>query len=547
MHEKSDAQLLRAYAENGDETAFREIVGRHTDLIYSAALRQVESADLARDVAQSVFTDLARKAGTLSTTFSESASLSGWLYRSTRYAALRQLRDDRRRQFRERQAMEQLDPAPGAADEWDRIQPLLDEAMSDLGDEDREALLLRYFKNHDFRAIGASLGVSDDAAQKRVSRALEKLRADFARRGATTTALALATAISANAVSAAPAGLASAFANAALAGKVIAATTTTTATKALVMTTFQKAIIAGTIAVVAGAGIYEARQAADLREKVQALQQQPISPTAQLAQLQRERDEATNQVAALLDQLASLKKNATDLPKLRREVTELRSATAAGSSGDKDPVQSAAKSWADRVTQLKQRLAQTPGDTIPEMKYLKDANWLDAAQSPLETDKDYRRAFSTLRHAGENQFIISMQEALGKYLKDSNQQFPSDLSQLKPYFDGEVDDAMLQRYAIVPASSIPNLKMGGDWLITVKDPIDPEFDSMWALGERGFGSSSYSGTKEMSILAPALKAYAAANNGQEPKNPTDILPYLTTPEQQAAYQKLEARRTRTGK
>jgi len=103
--EKTDTQLLREYAEDGNEAAFREIVVRHTDLIYSAALRQVVSPDLARDVAQRVFTDLASKARFLLKTWNPSTSLLGWLYRGTRFAALDQLRQDRRRQARERQAM----------------------------------------------------------------------------------------------------------------------------------------------------------------------------------------------------------------------------------------------------------------------------------------------------------------------------------------------------------------------------------------------------------------------------------------------------------
>src|SRR5215471_8999570 len=109
MHEKSDAQLLREYAEDGNEDAFRELVARHTDLVYSAALRQVASPDLAWDVAQSVFTDLARKARSLLQKGNLHDSMAGWLYRGTRFAALNQLRDERRRQTRERQVMEQLE------------------------------------------------------------------------------------------------------------------------------------------------------------------------------------------------------------------------------------------------------------------------------------------------------------------------------------------------------------------------------------------------------------------------------------------------------
>src|SRR5262249_28471544 len=152
--------------------AFREIVARHADLVYSAALRRVSSPDLTRDVAQSVFTDLARKAGPLAKKLAENSSLVGWFYRSTRFAALKLLRDAGRRAAQERQAMEQLLINSESAADWERVRPLLDEAMDALNDEDREALLLRYFKQMDFRAVGCALGVSDDAAQKRVSRAV---------------------------------------------------------------------------------------------------------------------------------------------------------------------------------------------------------------------------------------------------------------------------------------------------------------------------------------------------------------------------------------
>ena len=112
MQPQSDAQLLRAYADGGAEAAFAEIVARHTDLVYSAALRQVYSPDLARDVTQSVFTDLARKARTVSTTLSPEASLVGWLYRGTRFAARDLYRNETRRTQRERRAMAQLHAAP---------------------------------------------------------------------------------------------------------------------------------------------------------------------------------------------------------------------------------------------------------------------------------------------------------------------------------------------------------------------------------------------------------------------------------------------------
>src|SRR6185437_11065436 len=139
MHELSDAKLLRDYAERRDEAAFREIVRRHTNVIYSAALRQVASPDLACDVAQGVFTDLARKARPLAESLAENAPILGWLFRSTRYAALNLMRDDRRRHARERHVMEHFNPASETTPEWDAVQPILDGAMADLSDEDRDA------------------------------------------------------------------------------------------------------------------------------------------------------------------------------------------------------------------------------------------------------------------------------------------------------------------------------------------------------------------------------------------------------------------------
>lgn len=325
MQELSDAQLLRAYAEHGQEAAFREIVTRHTDVVYSSALRQVGSPDLARDVAQSVFGDLARKAKPLAAELAGNASLLGWLYRSTRFAALRLLRDERRRHTRERQVMEHFTPASEESAHWDRVSPVLDEAMADLDDEDREALLLRFFKNHDFRAVGAALGVSDDAAQKRVSRALERLRAHITRRGVTTTAVALTTALSANAITVAPAGLAATLSSAALAGTTAAITATATATKVIAMTTLQKSVVTATVAVLAGVGIYEARQASQLRDQVQTFQQSQTPLTEENQRLQSKLDEATSRMAGLREDNERLNRNTGEVLRLRGEISRLRS------------------------------------------------------------------------------------------------------------------------------------------------------------------------------------------------------------------------------
>jgi RNA polymerase sigma factor (sigma-70 family) len=325
MDGKADAQLLRDYAEQADEQAFHELVIRYTDLVYSSALRQLSSPELARDVAQSVFTDLARKSREVAAKAANEASLAGWLFRSTRFAALNQLREDRRRLAHERQIMDQLDSSPESENEWDRIRPVLDEAIADLNEADRDALLLRFFKNCDFRAIGESLGVSDDAAQKRVSRALEKLRTGLASRGVTVTVAAIAAVLGANAVMSAPIGLASAFSASALAGAAaVSSATTATVANTIVMTTLQKIAIAAVLTVAVGAGIYQTKKVSDLRRDNQELQQTQEPLNQQIAALEKQRGEASNRVAALLEENEALKKKPTEVLKLRGEVGRLQ-------------------------------------------------------------------------------------------------------------------------------------------------------------------------------------------------------------------------------
>ncbi len=293
MQSKSDAQLLREYADGGVEAAFAEIVHRHTNLVYSAALRLVNSPDIAPEIAQNVFIGLARGAQTLSAQLTAEASLAGWLCRSTRNQALKLWRDDSRRHSRERQAMELFNPISETVTDWESLRPVLDEAMAELPEPDYDVLVLRFFNNHDLRAVGRALGVSDDTAQKRVARALDKLRENLTRRGVATTGAALSIVISANAVQAAPVGLAvTILTAAALAGTTIAATATGTAIKTIAMTTLQKIIIGATLAAAVGAGIYEARQNSRLRDQNESLQQQT-------AQLKTESESLSNRLTAV--------------------------------------------------------------------------------------------------------------------------------------------------------------------------------------------------------------------------------------------------------
>lgn len=407
MHEPSDAQLLRDYAEHRDEAAFREIVRRHTDVIYSAALRQVASPDLARDVAQGVFTDLARKAQPLAESLAENASVLGWLFRSTRYAALNLMRDDRRRQARERHVMEHFNPASETTPEWDAVQPILDEAMADLSDEDRDALLLRFFKNQDFRVIGQSLGVSDDTAQKRVSRALERLRAEFIRRGVTTSSIALSTALSANAVAIAPAGLAGVFSTTAmLSGAAVQTSAAITITKTITMTTLQKTFIAAALTAAVGTGIYQAHQTSNLREQNESLEQQQTAQAGQLAKLQTENKRLSNQVAQVKDSQALSKEQSTELLKLRGQVALARA--------DSVELSKLKSTLANRTGQTPDFFtnAVTTGLSTAENWKMKDAQArLDRMKKMLNLSDDQAQAISDImqKHIqGQTQMTMAM-------------------------------------------------------------------------------------------------------------------------------------------
>jgi RNA polymerase sigma factor (sigma-70 family) len=534
MQPKSDAQLLREYAESGSESAFTELVTRHTDLVYSAALRQVSSSDLACDVAQNVFTSLARGAGTLAGKLNPDASLAGWLCRCTRNLALNLRRDDFRRHSRERQAMENLHPSPETAPDWGRLCPLLDEAISGLNEADHDALVLRFFKNQDLRAVGLALGVSDDTAQKRVSRALEKLREYLAHHGITTTGAALAMAISANAVQSAPVGLAVMISTAAvLAGTAVSTSTLIAATKTIAMTTLQKTVITAALAIVAGAGIYEARQAAQLREQNQTLQQAQAPLAEQIQQLQRERADMTNRLAALQAENAKLKsgQNTAELLKLRGDVAQLRHEV-------NDPTDASAKALVAKMNKLKQRLAETPNAKIPELQFVTEQDWLNAANGKLDTDADYRRALASLRSAAESKVASMLQKALRAYLQSNSGQMPTDLGQLQPYFDSPVDDAILQRWEIAPAATVTSLGLGGDVIITQKAPVDDVFDTRYGIGPNGSGSTGFLPNETFETMKPVFDAYRAAHNGQWQTEMSQLLPYATTPEQQTALQKL---------
>ncbi len=324
-----DIELLERFAAREDERAFGTLVERHVSLVYSTARRVVNGdTHLAEDVAQKVFTDLARKARSLP----RDTVLTGWLYEAARFTAANTIRGERRRQAREEEviAMQTSTPEPDAA--WEQIAPHLDDAMGELPAADRHAILLRYFQNHDFAAVGRALGVSDDAAQKRVSRAVDRLREFLAQRGVTVGAGGLVVVISTNAVLMAPAGL-----SAAITSAVCATVATTTLTHAAIITmnwinAKSAAAILGA-AILAGTGTYFVQnQRLSLAE---ARQRELLNQQTQLAAA---RDEALATAQAKNQEIERLRKDAADLARLRNDVTQLRQQLAAQKTPAAPPI-----------------------------------------------------------------------------------------------------------------------------------------------------------------------------------------------------------------
>ena len=205
MTDASDMELVQAYLRRGSEEAFTTLVRRHINLVYSAALRHVGIAAQAEEITQTVFIILARKAASLRA----HTALEGWLYETTRLTALSFLRGERRRHFREQEAYMQSTLQDSADDAtWNQLAPLLDKAMFRLRKKDRDAVVQRFFKDKNIREVAAALDVTEEAAQRRVLRAVEKLRKIFAKSGVTLSAALIAGAISANSAQAAPVGLA---------------------------------------------------------------------------------------------------------------------------------------------------------------------------------------------------------------------------------------------------------------------------------------------------------------------------------------------------
>lgn len=320
-----DAVLLERFAADGDEAAFAELVRRHVGLVYYAARRQTGGCAAAEDVTQDVFADLARKAGTLR----ERETLAGWLHTSTRFAAAKVRRGEQRRREREAaaQLMHEINGTGDAAAQadWARVRPAIDEALQALAEPDRTAVLLRFFEGRGWAEVGATLRVSEEAARKRVERALERMGEALGRQGITSTGAALGLALATQTAVAAPAGLAVKVSAAALGGAgsgTMAAGAGGTAAGvagAIGATWGLKVVVLGGAATAAGAALLwvsAARANRAARAELETVPVQRAEVDAVTAEVRRLRAE--------VDAADGLRRGGLELQRLEAEAEEIR-------------------------------------------------------------------------------------------------------------------------------------------------------------------------------------------------------------------------------
>jgi RNA polymerase sigma factor (sigma-70 family) len=315
MNGQSDQELLRHYASGNSESAFAQLLQRYMDFVYSCALRVVRDSHLAKDVSQGVFLALAQNAAQLA----DHPVLAGWLHRTTHNLAVKTVRTDIRRRAREGEAVEiisQSTPEPNSS--WQEIAPQLDEALAELNEAEHVVIILRYFQQKSAREIAEALAITEDTAQRRVSRAVETLREGFNKRGITIAGNALVALIAANSVQVAPAGLNALIGGAvslagAMAGSAIASQTAFTS----LHMKWIASLLAGVIAASTATYFVQQREASTLRARNQSL-------VAALEQITKDRQDALDSGRSQEDEITRSRRDQTELLRLRGEVAQLR-------------------------------------------------------------------------------------------------------------------------------------------------------------------------------------------------------------------------------
>lgn len=518
--ESTDHALLNLYASAGRQDAFSELVRRHVNVVYAAARRQLASEALAEDVTQSVFLDLAKAARG----FDPETPVVAWLHVVTRRTAIDLARRESRQKTREQAAMEMLsmnDPSP----DWAKIAPLLDEALETLNATDRAALLLRYFENKSLREVGHALGISDDAAQKRVSRALEALRVRFSKKGVAVGVTAFTSSLSAMGAPAAPATLAPVIATK-VAALPLVALPAATAAKTAITATAQKSLVAAVAGVAFGGAIAGAYFLFNYEERVRGARQRVEELAAEMIALRVKSDAAKTE-------LEGVEK------KIDKSLEEV---------SPKDEVEAGMiaemRAWYGRIDRLK-KLSQERRDlTIPEFTLLPEKAWFEVSQkAKFDSENHVREAFNLLRTEAENVFVRKAKLAISKYLVEHGGNLPASPQEFASYFAEPIDPAILGRYEFVDSARANSSSSQDLFVLQTAAPVDVEHDRF-----NRFGPNTWSSGPALSEdLQSALAAYQRAHPGEPLTQPAQLTPYLRWPLSDAAVKRYLINRGAKGK
>jgi len=434
---KTDAELLREFVESHNENAFAELVNRHISLVYSAACRATKGdMSAAQDVTQLVFIELARKAVSLK----RHPTLAGWLYASVRYVSANLQRSEQRRSAREGEAhtMNELLHTASTDPAWEELRPVLDDALHELSEHDRDAVLLRFFESKNLREVGEALCLTENAARMRVDRALEKLRKALARRGINSTSSALTATLAAGLV-AAPPTLAAAVTTSALAATTVSAASTSTLFGIMTMTKLKITAVTALVVAAVSVSIWQQWRYARLARENETLRSQP----EQAAQL-REDNQRLAEALRAADERAQSE---------RRELLRFRgqAAVARGLEAEKEKAVAKAEPWRQRFEAVYK---------------LRDGEILRRAARPFipERDEFYRREYrsSTGKTGPKNapDYFVFRQDEQGLH------EWAMGYGSGNPKLEDVLRTALgLKRYQFSGADELLALAVPGDWVV----------------------------------------------------------------------------------
>jgi RNA polymerase sigma factor (sigma-70 family) len=431
MVEENDQFLLRGYARDRCEASFSELVHRHVDLVHSTALRILRDPSLAEEVAQRVFLALAQHSAKLQ----ERASITGWLHETARNLAINTVRSEERRRQRE-QETSAMNHSDDAQELWEQIAPRLDEALAQLNAIERDVLLWRYFERRTAEQIGGRLGLTSEAAQKRVARALDRLRGILAERGLSSPAAILDGLLTTYAVQSAPAGLAAAAITAAAGASAVFPAASTI--QILMASTKAKLSVAALLAVsVATPLVLQYQANARLREEVASLRaERAAPPRAQPATAVTDADE-----------LERLRNEHNELLRLRSQVAQLRQQPASQpKAASKEAIRNPSDNrLTEEVENANRLLAKSPQIPMVHSNEFRNAGYA----TPVDS-------FHTLIWATANKDTSAMLSAVGLE--------PEARTRANELF-AQMPEAIRQKYGTVDALLV-------DWAMNLTEPTE---------------------------------------------------------------------------